>query len=332
MSRQLHRLVTGYQATQAVSVAATLGLSDLLAAGPRSVAELADATGTDERALARLMHVLTVLGLYVRAEDGRFTATELGVALQTDAPQSVAGWVRFVGRPFHWQAYGALEQSIRSGETAFPSVHGESMWEYMSKHPTDRQLFDAAMTSMSQAVADEVAEAYDFGRFATVVDVGGGRGQMLSAILVRHPTVNGVLFDQPQVVADAPATLSAAGVSDRCRVVGGSFFDSVPDGADAYLLKSVIHDWADAEAVEILHVCRQAMPPHARLLLLEQLLDESPDPVRTALSDLTMLVMAGGRERTSAEYRSLLAAGGLELTRTVPTPSATFVIEAVPTA
>jgi hypothetical protein len=126
--------------------------------------------------------------------------------------------------------------------------------------------------------------------------------------------------------------LAAAGVSDRCRIVGGSFFDSVPEGGDAYVLKSVIHDWADAEAIEILRVCRQAMPAHARLLLLEQLLDESPDPVRTALSDLTMLVITGGRERTSGEYRSLLAAAGLELTRTVPTPSATFVIEAVPTA
>jgi hypothetical protein len=329
VSRELHRLVTGYQATQAVSVAARLGLSDLLASGPRSVAELAEAADADEQALARLMHVLTTLGLYSQAEDGSYTATELGAALRTDEPRSVADWVRFVGRPFHWQAYGALEQAVRTGGTAFESVHGQSMWEYTSKHPDDRQMFDAAMTSVSQAVADDVVDAYDFGRFATVVDVGGGRGLMLSTILRRHPAVEGVLFDQPDVVAGAPELLAGAGVSERCRIVGGSFFDAVPDGADAYVLKSVIHDWADAEAIKILRVCRAAMARDARLLLLEQLLDQSPDPVRTALSDLTMLVMAGGRERTTDEYRALLAAADLDLVGTVATASTTFVIEAV---
>ncbi|WP_350281491.1 methyltransferase [Kribbella sp. HUAS MG21] len=329
VSRELHRLVTGYQATQAVSVAASLRLSDLLAAGPRSVAELAEAAGADEQSLARLMHTLTVLGLYRRAEDGTFTATELGAALRTDGTRSIADWVRFVGRPFHWQAYGALEHSVRTGETAFRSVHGESMWEYAGKHPDDRQIFDAAMTSVSQTVADDVVDAYDFGRFSTVVDVGGGRGLMLSAILRRYPAVEGVLFDLPDVVASAPELLANAGVWARCRAVGGSFFDAVPAGADAYVLKAVIHDWADSEAIEILRVCRTAMPPGARLLLLEQLLDATPDPVRTALSDLTMLVMAGGRERTTAEYRTLLTTAGLSLVDVVPTASTTSVIEAV---
>ncbi|MEU4287879.1 methyltransferase [Kribbella sp. NPDC026596] len=329
-SRELHRLVTGYQVSQAVHVAATLGLSDLLADGPKSVAELADATGADARSLTRLMYAMAAVGLYVGDGDERFANTELGDAFRTDAPNSVAGWARLVGRPYHWQTYASLEHSIRTGENAFAAVHGESVWDYLAKHPAEQKVFDEAMTALSQAVADEVVNAYDFGQFGTVVDVGGGRGMLLAAVLSRYPSVNGVLFDRPDVVAGAHELLSSIGVWQRCRGVGGSFFDSVPDGGDAYLLKAVIHDWPDAESVEILRTCRRSMPAHGRLLLVEQLLDESPDPVRTALSDLTMLVVAGGQERTTDEYRSLLAAAGFDLIRTVPTGSDVFVLEAAP--
>ena len=329
-SRQLHRLVTGYQVTQAVHVAATLGLSDLLADGPKSAAELAEATGADARSLTRLMRALAAVGLYVRDGDKRFANTDLGDAFRADAPRSVAGWARLVGRPFHWQTYASLEHSIRTGENAFEAVHGESVWDYLTNYPGEQKIFDEAMTALSQVVAEEVVDAYDFGRFGTVVDVGGGRGMLLAAVLSRYPSVGGVLFDQPDVVAGAHELLSAAGVSQRCRVVGGSFFDSIPGGGDAYLLKSVIHDWPDAESVQVLRSCRRSIPAHGRLLLVEQLLDESPDPVRTAFSDLTMLVVAGGQERTTDEYGSLLAAAGFDLTRTVPTGSDVFVIEASP--
>ena len=327
-SRELHRLITGYQVSQAVHVAATLGLCDLLADGPKSVAELAEAAGADARSLTRLMRGLAALGLYVSDGDELFANTELGDAFRADAPRSVVGWARFVGQPYHWQTYASLEYSVRTGENAFAAVHGESVWEYLAKHPAEQKVFDEAMTALSQAVADKVVDAYDFGRFGTVVDVGGGRGMLLAAILSRFPSVDGVLFDQPDVVAGAHELLSATGVSQRCRVVGGSFFDSVPGGGDAYLLKAVIHDWPDAESVEILRTCRRSMPAHGRLLLVEQLLDVSPDPVRTAFSDLTMLVVAGGQERTTDEYRSLLAAAGFDLTCTVPTGSDVFMIEA----
>jgi hypothetical protein len=329
-SLELHRLVTGYQVSQAVHVAANLGLSDLLADGPRSVTELAEATGADTRSLARLMRALATVGLYVSDRDDRFANTELGDALRTDAPRSVAGWARFVGRPYHWQAYGSLEHSVRTGENAFAAVHGESVWDYLAKRPDEQKIFGEAMTALSQAVADDVVTAYDFSQFSTVVDVGGGHGILLATILSHYPSVNGVLFDQPDVVAGAHELLSATGVSPRCQVVGGSFFDAVPKGADAYVLKAVIHDWPEAESVEILRTCRRSIPAHGRLLLVEQLPDESPDPVRTAFSDLTMLVMAGGRERTTDEYRSLLAAAGFDLIRTVPTGSVVFVIEAAP--
>jgi hypothetical protein len=328
VSRELHHLVSGYQVSQAVHVAATLGLSDLLADGPQGIPDLAKAIGADERSLARLVRALASVGLYVVGDDGRVVTTELGDALRTDAPHPVAARARLVGSPFHWQAYGALEHSIRTGEVAFETVHGQPMWDYLDSHAAEHSIFDAAMTAMSREVADAVVDAYDFGGSGSVVDVGGGRGMLLSAVLQRHPSLDGVLFDRPDVVEGAHALLAAAGVAERCRVVGGSFFESVPEGADVYLLKAVIHDWPDVESVRILDTCRRAMPLHARLLLVEQLLDEALDPVRTAFSDLTMLVVAGGQERTTDEYASLLAQAGLTLTRTVPTESDVFVLEA----
>ncbi|MGW1341927.1 methyltransferase [Kribbella sp. NPDC002412] len=330
VAQQLHRLITGHQVAQAVHVAARLGLSDLLADGPRSVAELAESTAADPRSLARLMRVLVAVGLYVGVEGERFACTELGDAFRSEAPRSVAGWARMVGRPFHWQAYGELEHCVRTGESGFVAAHGVPLWEYLTEHPDEQELFDGAMTAISRMIADAVADAYDFGRFGTVVDVGGGRGLLLAAILARYPSLDGVLLDRPEVVSGARALLAAAGVAERCGVVGGSFFEALPANGDVYILKAVIHDWADAEAIEILRTCRRAMPAHGRLLLVEQVLDLSQDAMRTALSDLTMLVMAGGQERTSSEYGALLAAAGFDLSRTIPTTGDVFVIEAVP--
>lgn len=327
---ELNRLISGYQTSQALHVAATLGLCDLLSDGPRSVADLAAATGAHEEALARLMRVLAAVGLVVGGDDETYANTGLGDAFRSDAPRSPAARARLSGQAFHWQAYGALEHSIRTGESAFEAVHGESLWSHLAARPEEMAVFDEAMTALSRGVADAVADAYDFGRFGTVVDVGGGRGALLGAVLARHPTVQGVLFDQPDVVASADDVLAAAGVSERCRVVGGNFFQRVPEGGDAYLLKAVIHDWPDVESVEILRTCRRAMPSDGRLLLVEQLLDQSPDPLRTALSDLTMLAIAGGTERTTDEYRALLSSAGFELVAIVSTGSEVFILEATP--
>lgn len=275
------------------------------------------------------MDALTALGLYT-VDGETFANTELGSALRVDVPRSVAGWARFVGTGSHWQAYTGLEQSIRTGETAFSAVHGEPVWEYRAKHPDEQEAFDAAMTSRSDLAADAVVAAYDFSRCRTVVDIGGGRGRMLIGILERNPTVDGVLFDQPEVVAGADDLLAASGVATRCKVVGGNFFETVPTG-DVLVLKSVIHEWADAESIQILSTCRRALHADGRVLLVEQLLDRcSPDPVGTAFSDLNMLIMTGGRERTTDEYRALLAAADLELTDTVPTAGQAFIIEMTP--
>jgi cyclopropane fatty-acyl-phospholipid synthase-like methyltransferase len=317
-ARELHRLANGYQVSQAISVAARLGISDVLAAQPQSLTDLAASTGTAEDALARLMHALVELGLYT-ADGGVLANTELGAAMCVDASPSIAGWVRFIGTGSHWQAYAGLEQTLRTGETTFSLVHGEPVWEYRAKHPDEQRAFDAAMTANADAASDAVVAAYDFGRHQRVVDVGGGQGRLLLRILDRYPGVSGVLFDQADVVSAADST--------RFEVVGGNFFEHVPTG-DVLVLKSIIHDWADAEAVAVLRTCAKALPPNGRLLLVEQLLDRSPDPVRTAFSDLNMLIMTGGRERTVAEYTRLLADAGLTLTSTIPTSGSTFILEA----
>jgi hypothetical protein len=273
---------------------------------------------------------LAALGVYERGADGAFALTALGAALCRDAPGSVAAWARFAGRPHHMTAWAELTHSVRTGENAFTAVHGETNWQYRSSRPEEQELFDAAMTAITAGVAEGVAAAYDFGRFCRIVDVGGGQGGLLATLLQRYPALLGVLFDQPTVVAGAGALLAEHGVADRCDVAGGDFFRAVPAGADAYLLKSVIHDWADEEAVAILRVCRRAIPPHGRLLLVEQLLDEGPDPLRTAFSDLNMLVAPGGQERTRAEYGTLLSAAGFRLEDAVATGTDSFVLEGAP--
>jgi hypothetical protein len=330
-AQDLRRLVNGFQLSQALHAAAALGLSDQLARAPCTAAQLADAVGADPEPLTRLLRALTVAGVYERDDGGRFTNGELGDALRSDAPGSVAGWARLIGRAYYWQAWSGLVDSVRTGENAFAAQRGESIWSYRARHPEEQEIFDAAMTAQSAAVSDAVVEAYDFGRHARLVDVGGGRGGLLAAILARFPHVHGVLFEQPAVADAAAPVLTAAGVADRCERVGGDFFAAVPDGADAYLLKAVIHDWEDREAVAILRSVRRAMPETGVVLLVEQLQDEGPDPLRTALSDLNMLVAPGGRERNRSEYGALLGQAGLRLSDVVPTHSDVFVVVARPT-
>lgn len=321
-------MVNGYQVSQALHVAATLRISDFLASSPRDATDLAEVTATHGPTLLRLMRALESVGVYACDDDGRYANTELGEQLRVDVPGSIAGWATYVGRPYYRQAWTALLDSVRTGENAFAAVHGTPVWEYRQLHPEEQVIFDGAMTATAGVVAEAVASSYDFARFGTVADLGGGVGTLLAAILERYPAVHGVLFDQPDVVAGAEPVLQAAGVTDRCQVVGGSFFDSVPTGADAYLLKAVIHDWLDAESITILRTCRRAMRDDATLLLVEQLIGQGPDPVQTAFSDLNMLVSPGGQERTLEQYGALLDASGFSLTGVTETGTPVFVIEA----
>lgn len=325
----LRRLVNGYQITQAIHVATTLGIADLLADGPRSSDELARATGAHPGALYRLLRALAGAGVF-REEDGhRFSLTDLGDCLRSDAPDSLAGWTAFVGEPYHWQVWGDLLHSVQTGETAFHHVHGMDPWTYRARHPERSARFDRAMASLSRQVAAAVLAAYDFGRFGTVVDIAGGSGTFLAAILARHATMRGVLFDLPHVVAGAGPILAGAGVAGRCTVVEGSFFEAVPPGGDAYVLKAILHDWDDEDCVRILQTCRTAMTGGASLLAVERELglpNESPDG---KFSDLNMLAATGGRERTPEEYGALFATAGFRFVGFTPSASGTGVFEGV---
>jgi hypothetical protein len=316
---RLRTLIGGYRISQAVYVATRLGIADLLADGPREIDELAHATASHAPSLRRLLMALAAVGVFDKVGPYRFALTALGAGLRAGVPGSLRPAVLFLLNESHWRPWGHMLHSVRTGETAFTHVHGAALFDYLAGHPEEANLFNVGMAGNSPAHAHLVAASYDFSRMSLVVDVAGGRGRLLATILARNPHLRGILFDLPRVVADARQLVSDAGVADRCEFVGGSFFEAVPEGADAYILRNIIHDWQDDQAVVILATCRRAMADRARLILVERYLAEDP---REALpvfhADLEMLVNVGGRERTTEEYAALLARSGLRLAKTIP--------------
>jgi hypothetical protein len=326
----LRGLVNGFQVSQAISVAAVLGIADLLADGARTSADLAAATDAHPGALYRLLRALASAGLLVEGDGRLFELTAIGEGLRSDAPEPVGSWAAHVGQPYYWQAWGNLLHTVRTGDSGFRAAHGMDAWEYRTEHPREGAIFDRAMTDLARTAIRAVLEVHDFARYGTVVDVGGGHGALLASVLARHPGMRGVLFDQPQVVAGAGPVLEAAGVADRCRVTGGSFFDSVPGGGDAYVLKSILHDWDDAAATTVLRQCRRAVPEGGSLVVIERDLGRANEAPEAKLSDLNMLVVLGGRERTIEEYGALFDAAGFRLVDAVPTAAGLSVIEGAP--
>jgi SAM-dependent methyltransferase len=310
-------------------VAAKLGLADLLADGPHSSAELAQSLGAHAPSLHRILRGLVVLGVCAEEEDGRFGLTALGTCLHTEMPESFRGSVILCGEE-SVGAWCGLHHSAMTGETAFNHVFGMSQWEHRVQHPELNEYFNAGLSEGAMQAAGALLAAYDLSPFRTIADVGGGHGALLAAILKAHPSVTGILYDQPHVVAGGQAYLEAAGVAARCQVVGGDFFERVPEGADAHILKSVIHDWDDERSLAILRNCHRALRPQGRLLLVERImpLRAEQDPA-VIWGDLNMLAMTGGRERTQGEYSTLLAAAGFSLGRVVPTRSGLSVIEGI---
>jgi hypothetical protein len=292
----IRRAIMGYQLSQALHVAATLNIVELLDGGPRTAAELAEAAGADPQALYRLLRALARAGVFEERADRVF-------ALNDGAEQfrSARGQAAFIGRYHHWNTWSMLVESVRTGEPAFHAIYGASPWEWRQEHPEESALFDDFMTSTTRGVDETIVAGFDFGRFSHVVDVGGGQGALLAAILRAHPAMTGTLFDQEHVVAGAPRI-------ERCRVVAGNFFEEIPRGGDAYVLKTVIHDWDDESSVRILRTCAAALEGDAQVLLVEH---DLSDPA-TAFMDLQMLVMLGGRERSEDEYAALFAAAGLD--------------------
>ena len=316
---ELRRVIDGFRASQVIHAAAALGLADLLGDESRTSDELAAATGADPRTLYRLLRALAALGIFREESGQRFTLSELGRPLRTDAPDSVAGWAVLIGRPYYRHAWSHLVESVRAGENAFRLAYGMSVWEYRAQHPEEGAIFDAAMASSSRLVIDSLLAAYDFGRFGTIVDVGGGNGALLAALLAEYPKLRGVLFDQPHVVRGVD-------LGPRCEVVGGSFFEAVPDCGDAYVLKWIIHDWEDEESTAILRTIRRT---GGTVLVIERLLGPpNEDPVGK-LWDINMLVAPGGRERTLEEFAALFEAAGFRLAGSTSTASGMHVLEGV---
>jgi hypothetical protein len=323
-------LANGSWTTQSLYVAAKLGIADQLADGPSHAGEVAQRVGADADALYRLMRALAGKGVFRHRRDGKFALTPIGEALRSDAAGSMRNMVLFLGDPAHWEHWGSLLHSVRTGEPAVAKLRGASFFDYLNTNTELATLFHDAMTTMSEMAIDGLLAAYDFTAFGRIVDVGGGHGRLLCAILGGAPDAHGVLYDLPSVVDGATPALEAAGVASRCTVVGGSFLESVPDGGDAYVLKSIIHDWDEDSALRILGNVRTAMPRHGTLLLLEMVLPQRASSHFGTMLDLEMLVAAGGKERTRAEYANLLARTGFRLRRVVDTVGPLSVIEATP--
>jgi hypothetical protein len=307
------RMIWGMHVSRAIYAVTELGIPDHLAGGPVTCAELAAGTGAHEASLYRVLRLLAALDVFSEAPPGSFGLTILGDRLRSGAPASMRSWALMHGTFGGCQPFGQILHTVRTGQPGFDAAHGMPLFEFLAQHPADAAVFDAAMLERTAAFAPSVAAGYDFSDVRTVVDVGGGRGNLLAAILHRHGHLQGTLFELPAVAAGAKAVLDAAGVTDRCQVVAGDFFDAVPAGADCYVLANVLHDWDDARAARILASCREAMTRQGRVLIVERLIPGDPaEAVPVLLSDINMLVLSpGGRERTNTEYRRLLQAAGL---------------------
>lgn len=323
-------LATGAWVTQTLYVAAKLGIADELAGGALHADEVARRVGANPDATFRLMRALASNGVLKRRRDGRFALTSIGKALRTGTPGSIRDLILWFGHPKRWEDWGHLLHTVRTGEPAAEMLRGMPTFEYLQTDPELAAAFNDAMTAGSEFAIHSTLAAYDFGRYRTVVDVGGGHGRLLSMVLAKVPQARGVLFDLPSVVDDAGPEMMSAGVADRCHVVGGSFFESVPEGGDAYLMKSILHDWSDDDAERILRNIRGAIAADGKLLLLESVLPERPKSHLGALFDLEMMVALHGRERTRAEWTQLLRRGGFRLDRVVDTVGPLAVIEASP--
>jgi hypothetical protein len=311
----------GVIAAQTIHVAAKLGIADMLAAGPKTAAELAAQSGAHPATLERLLRALATLEMFAPTADGRFSNTPLSEELRSDRPNSQRFNAMFLPAPFLWRPLGELYESVRSGEPAFEKIFGEPFFDYLASHPADGALFNSVMSQGHPWAPAALLAAYDFSCFERVVDVGGGQGALLREILTATPQIHGVLFDLPTVVAGASAILTGE-LAGRCEIVGGSFFDAVPEGPGVYLLNRVIHDWTDEDAVRILRNTHRAMRPDGTLILIESFADSAGRP--SGLMEMLMLVV-GGRERTEAEFRTLLEGAGFTIARIAPTESSALI-------
>lgn len=328
-TEQLTRILISPAFARAVSTIAELGIADLVQAGqPQPVEHLARASKTHEPSLYRILRFMAGYGLFQESENRHFDHTPLSAALRSDAP----GSYRAAAQLFHpiFSAWEGLHHSIQTGEPAFNKVFGAPIFEYIPRHPELGPLFDAGMGSINYYETDALLDAYDFAGIKVLADIGGGNGSLISAVLARYPKMQGILFDLGHVVGRAKENLQAAGLADRCRVIEGSFFESIPAGADACLFRHIIHDWTDEQCIQILGNCRKVIPANGKLIIADCVVPAGNTPSLSKDMDITMLTFPGGQERTEAQFRSLLMASGFELKSITPTTTMISVVEGKP--
>ena len=318
----LTQIMLGRVASQALHVAAKLGIADLLVDGPKPVEELATATDSHAPSLYRLLRALASIGIFEEEDNRVFALSPTAEPLRSNVPNSLRDVAIFWGEEWNWQVWGKALYSVQTGKPAWGQIHGEQVFEFFEKNPAAGRVFDRAMTSFSTGATKAVLEAYDFSGIETLIDIAGGQGRLINRVLDAYPSMRGVLFDLPHVIESAI-------VGDRLEMATGDFFISVPSGGDAYIMKHIIHDWDDDRAITILKNIKQAMNPGGRVLVVEAVISDGNGQDFGKLLDLEMLVSPGGKERTAAEYEDLFRRAGLRLTRIVRTKSPYSVIEAV---
>lgn len=328
-AQQLTMMITGFWISSAIYVAAKLRIADLLKDGPQTVERLAEQSESNGPSLRRLLRALASVGVFAEEREGVFRLTPMAELLRSDVPGSQWALSIMFGEEMY-QAYGNLLGTVRTGDTAFDTVVGRPLFAFMQQHPEKAAIFDRAMVGIHGPETAAMLDAYDLSNVKTLADIGGGNGSVLIETLRRYPNVRGVLYDLPAVVERAKWELAAAGVGERVQAIGGDFFESVPVGADLYVLRHIIHDWDDAKSIQILRNIRGAIGTRGRLILVENVIPPGNDPCPGKLLDLTMLAITGGLERTRPEYERLLERAGFRLTRIVPTTADVSVIEAVP--
>ncbi len=328
-TQALQQMIVGHWISQAIYVAAQLGVADLLKDGSKSYDELATATGVDARSLYRLLRALASVGIFAESSSGQFELTPLAECLQSDQSNSLRAYAIRSGQSWEWQPWGHLLESVKTGKPVFKNIFGMEMFDYLAAEPSAAKIYNQAISSFSNKQDPAIVAGYDFSSICNLVEIAGGRGTLVSSILKANLTMNGVLFDLPHVIEDARPLIETLGLQERCQLVAGDFFESVPTGGDAYLLRYIIHDWDDERAIAILKNCYQAMQPNGRLLLVEMVIPPGNKPFYGKLVDLQLLLNYGGCERTEAEYQALLETAGFSMTTILTVAPSVSIVEAI---
>jgi precorrin-6B methylase 2 len=326
---EMRRLITGFSVSIAISAVAELGMADHLSDGPKTAADLARLSGAKEDFLRRVLRYLASEGVFEERAGDVFALTEQSHWLRSDVPGSMRPRAVYSGSAMSWLAWGSLAQCMKAGISGFEVAFGKPIFDYVKTHPDAAATFNAFMAANTAASLEAVLAAYSFGGVRELVDVGGGRGAMVAGVLQANPDMRGILFDMPEVVATAQRLLQQAGVADRCKVMGGDFFEAVPAGSDLYVLKFILHDWTDDQCIRILQNCRRAMAPGGRVLIVEYAVPEDSGPHISKFMDINMLVNTSGRERTRREFEQLLSSAGLALRQLAPTSIGLCTLECV---